>query len=100
MINTLVFDRGALEFRHCDKPDDISKYCDDETNVVWVDVADPTSADFEELAREFGFHPLSIEDCRQEHQRPKVEEYPGYYFIVLYEAELTELVGSAVGDDD
>ncbi len=42
-----------------------------------------------ELAEEFGFHPLSIEDCRNAHQRPKVEEYPGYYFIVLYEAELT-----------
>ena len=44
--------------------------------------------DFEELAESFGFHPLSIEDCRNAHQRPKVEEYSGYYFIVLYEAEL------------
>ena len=48
----------------------------------------PTSEDFKKLAEEFGFHPLSIEDCRNAHQRPKVEEYPGYYFIVLYEAEL------------
>ena len=55
---------------------------------MWVDVADPTSEDFEELAKEFGFHPLSIEDCHNEHQRPKVEEFQGYYFIVLYEAEL------------
>ena len=89
MITTLVFDREAREFKRCDNPDDISKFCEIETHVVWVDVADPTSADFDELAQEFGFHPLSIEDCRQEHQRPKVEEYSGYYFIVLYEAELT-----------
>jgi magnesium transporter len=49
-----------------------------------------TSRDFEELAEEFGFHHLSIEDCQNEHQRPKVEEYAGYYFIVLYEAELVD----------
>ena len=69
MIKTLVFDREAVEFKRCDNPDEISKFCDVETNVVWVDVADPTSADFDELAQEFGFHRLSIEDCRQEHQR-------------------------------
>jgi magnesium transporter len=62
----------------------------DENKIVWADVADPTSKDFIELAEEFNFHHLSIEDCRKEHQRPKVEEYTGYYFIVLYE---TQLVG-------
>jgi magnesium transporter len=30
------------------------------------------------------------QDCRHQHQRPKVEEFPGYYFIVLYEAVLNE----------
>jgi len=51
-------------------------------------VSDPISQDFDALAEEFGFHHLSIEDCRNEHQRPKVEEFEGYYFIVLYEAQL------------
>ena len=90
MINTLVFDRGTLEFKSTDDPEQISNLCEADTNIVWVDVADPTSGDFDELAQEFGFHPLSIEDCRQQHQRPKVEEFPGYYFLVLYEAEWTE----------
>ncbi len=67
---------------------DISELRVEDQNVVWADVTDATSRDFEELAEEFGFHHLSIEDCRTEHQRPKVEEYPGYYFIVVYEAEL------------
>ena len=56
-------------------------------HVVWVDVSDPTGRDFLDLAEEFQFHPISIQDCRSGHQRPKVEEYPGYYLIVLYEAE-------------
>jgi magnesium transporter len=69
---------------------DISDLREIESNVIWADVSDPTSRDFEELAEEFGFHHLSIEDCRNEHQRPKVEEYSGYYFIVLYEAALAD----------
>lgn len=88
MIETLVLNRDSLAFNRVKDPDEISDLCSVTSNIVWVDVADPTSEDFDELAKEFGFHPLSIEDCRNEHQRPKVEEYPGYYFIVLYEAEL------------
>ena len=67
---------------------DISELRQDPQTVVWANVSDPTSQDFEDLAEEFEFHHLSIDDCRNEHQRPKVEEYVGYYFIVLYEASL------------
>jgi len=68
---------------------DISEIRKEPHKVIWADVSDPTSQDFEKLAEEFGFHHLSIEDCRNEHQRPKVEEYAGYYFLVLYEAQLS-----------
>jgi len=88
VLKTIVLDRETKTFTQVDDPDEISELCKNPPNIIWVDVADPTSADFEELAKEFGFHPLSIEDCRNEHQRPKVEEFQGYYFIVLYEAEL------------
>ena len=63
-----------------------------------MDVSDPTSLDFDNLARQFGFHPLSIEDCRHQHQRPKVEEFPGYYFIVLYEAVLNDVGRLQLGE--
>src|SRR5215211_5627297 len=88
MIQTLVLNRESRSFSKHHNPDEISELCSLGPNIVWVDVADPTSEDFDELAKEFGFHALSIEDCRNEHQRPKVEEFQGYYFIVLYEAEL------------
>ncbi|MEW6208187.1 MAG: magnesium/cobalt transporter CorA [Acidobacteriota bacterium] len=90
MLNTLVLDRQTRTFTRITNPDEISNLREIESNIIWVDVPDPTGEDFDELAREFSFHPLSIEDVRQEHQRPKVEEYNGYYFIVLYEAELSE----------
>ena len=88
MITTICLDSAQKKFIRDFPAADISEYCLGKQNVVWADVNDPTSEDFIELAEEFNFHPLSIEDCRNAHQRPKVEEYPGYYFIVLYEAEL------------
>ncbi len=91
MIKTLVLDSESKTFSVIEDIDQIDQLCAVETKLIWMDVSDPTSQDFTDLAREFNFHPLAIEDCRSEHQRPKVEEYQGYYFIVLYEAEL--LVG-------
>jgi magnesium transporter len=88
MITTVCLNKNSKQFTENCVVADISDLREIEDNVVWADVSDPTSRDFEELAEEFGFHRLSIEDCRNEHQRPKVEEYTGYYFMVLYESEL------------
>src|SRR4028119_1382089 len=87
-IRTVCLNTGTKAFTDNCLAADISELRIVNENIVWADVTDPTSSDFEELAEEFGFHHLSIEDCRNEHQRPKIEEYTGYYFIVLYEAEL------------
>lgn len=88
MITTVCLNATSKTFSENCLAADISELRVVEGNIIWADVSDPTSRDFEELAEEFGFHHLSIEDCQNEHQRPKVEEYDGYYFIVLYEAEL------------
>ncbi len=88
MITTVCLNSKSRKFTDNCVAADISELRAEAQNIVWADVSDPTSADFIELAEEFGFHHLSIEDCRSEHQRPKVEEYTGYYFIVLYEAQL------------
>ena len=88
MITTVCLDGSTKKFIEDFPEARISEARLNAKNVVWADVSDPTSEDFLELADEFNFHPLSIEDCRHAHQRPKVEEYQGYYFMVLYEAEL------------
>jgi len=53
-------------------------------NVIWVDVVDPTEADFRTIQEEFKFHPLAIEDAQRRHQRAKVDSYDGYCFIAFY----------------
>jgi magnesium transporter len=52
--------------------------------LVWVDMADPHPRELSWLEQTFGFHQLALEDVALEHQRPKLDTYPGYYFGVLY----------------
>ena len=54
-----------------------------EADVIWVDMEEPTEADEQVLLKVFNFHPLTVEDCRENRHYPKIEEFPGYlYFIV------------------
>jgi len=54
-----------------------------ETGTLWVDMTGPTDADVQIMSEVFQFHPLAIEDTRNQEQRPKIEEYAGYLFIIL-----------------
>ncbi len=54
----------------------------------WLDIENPGKDDYELLEKTFGFHPLTLEDIRHQNQRPKVDEYTGYAFVVLFTAEL------------
>jgi magnesium transporter len=50
---------------------------------VWLDYSQPTKEDLSVLIEPFGLHPLSIEDCVDENQIAKVDDYPRYTFIVF-----------------
>lgn len=50
----------------------------------WVDFHDPTSEEEMELSRFFHFHPLAIEDCLEFVQRPKMDFYDNYLFVVIH----------------
>jgi magnesium transporter len=56
----------------------------------WMDIEAPDEHDFEILSKAFEFHPLTIEDVQNGNQRPKLEEYTGYSFMVLFEAILKD----------
>lgn len=87
MLTTSYLDAKTNKIIHNSSIESIAKLKLQKENIIWTDVADPTNEDFLSLAKEFGFHPLSIEDCIKGHQRPKIEEYTGYYFMVVYEAD-------------
>jgi magnesium transporter len=52
----------------------------------WLDLHEPSEADFELLRDVFKFHPLALEDSEQFGQRPKVEDYGSFVFVVFYGA--------------
>ena len=52
--------------------------------LVWVNVTAPTTADMTYLQERFGFHPLDLEDCLSHIERPKIDEYDDYLFIVMH----------------
>lgn len=49
----------------------------------WINVTRPKLADRDWLEREFGFHPLDFEDVYSRNQRPKLDVYDEYLFIVM-----------------
>jgi magnesium transporter len=53
----------------------------------WLDIEHPSEADYDLLLNGFHFHPLTIEDVQHQNQRPKLEQYPGYTFVVLFAAQ-------------
>jgi magnesium transporter len=50
----------------------------------WLHVEEPSPLERAWLAEHFGFHPLDLEDVMSRNQRPKLDEYPDYIFIVLH----------------
>src|SRR5512146_1365827 len=46
---------------------------------MWIDLA-PTTEHVALVGERFGFHPLALEDCLHEDQRPKFEQYPAALF--------------------
>jgi magnesium transporter len=64
---------------------------------VWVGLFEPTDEEFAVIAREFGLHPLAVEDAVQAHQRPKLDRYGDTLFAVFKTARYVahdELTGS------
>lgn len=55
----------------------------------WLDIEAPDEDDYRLLAEVFRFHALSIEDVRHRDQRPKIEEYADYDFLVIFQASGT-----------
>lgn len=52
--------------------------------LKWHHIIDPTEDDLSYLLDNFHFHPLDIEDCRSVNQRPKIDIYDDYYFLILH----------------
>jgi magnesium transporter len=57
--------------------------------VLWLDLYDPDEEDLRAVAAEFGLHPLAVEDAVHDHQRPKLDHYPGHLFMNVYAVKIS-----------
>jgi magnesium transporter len=59
----------------------------------WVRIENPTALETGWLEEHFDFHSLDLEDVLSRNQRPKIDEYPDYLFIVLHFPVFDRAVG-------
>jgi magnesium transporter len=55
-----------------------------EGHPFWLDLQNPDQGELALLSDVFGFHPLAVEDAHNFGQRPKLEDYDDFVFLVLY----------------
>ncbi|MGZ4286105.1 MAG: magnesium/cobalt transporter CorA [Solirubrobacteraceae bacterium] len=55
-------------------------------HFFWLDLTSPSHEQLGKLQELFGFHPLAIEDSEEFRQRPKLDNYGDYVFLVFYGA--------------
>src|SRR2546421_3967132 len=59
----------------------------------WIHIERPRAIDRAWLEEHFDFHPLDYEDVFSRNQRPKIDEYDDYLFIVLHFPRFDKQVG-------
>jgi magnesium transporter len=53
-------------------------------DLTWVNIEQPTTVETDYLAQNYHFNQLDLDDCLSRRQRPKIDEYEDYLFVVLH----------------
>ena len=86
-MEIFVYREGSENVEEGFTREELPNLLGDKSNVVWVDLQGETDEQVE-LAKDvllhvFNFHPLTVEDCLETRNQPKVEPFDEYlYFIV------------------
>lgn len=86
MIRSFVFSQKQGNLVSQDIGLDLLKvFLADEGVQFWVDASESTDEEVKQLLEGvFAFHPLAIEDCLTVSERPKIDEYETYVFMVIH----------------
>jgi magnesium transporter len=83
-MEILVYRRGDHKVQEGVPLDQLPELLKDQSAVIWVNMESPTQEDERVLLEVFKFHPLTVEDCRENRHYPKVEEFPGYIYLIVH----------------
>ena len=99
VITLIEYDRGHLEEHTITNKDELVS-CLDNPRVTWINIDGLGDIDvLRTLGSQFNLHPLALEDVLATGQRPKLEQYDGYLFIIaqmLYLNEQKQMCGEQV----
>lgn len=82
LINCSAYENGRRVARL--QPAEISDWLKRPSGFVWVALKDASADELALMQQEFDLHPLAVEDARNGHQRPKLEEYGDTLFCVAH----------------
>ena len=87
-MEIFLYRQGAQSIEEGFEASDLPALLADKTNVVWVDLMGDTDESIEEtkqvLLEIFHFHPLTVEDCIETRNAPKVEAFPDYFYFIVH----------------
>src|SRR5580765_7208812 len=87
--------RGTVTTRPPEQPETPNVEIIEANGLRWINIERPRAVDRAWLEEHFDFHPLDYEDLFSRNQRPKVDEYDDYLFVVLqfpkYDARVKRL---------
>ncbi len=82
-ITIIDYDSKGFVEKEVKTPDECLRYLKQKRTVTWINVDGlMDKAVLEDLCEKFNVHPLVIEDILNTEQRPKVEDYEAYLYIV------------------
>ena len=82
--HTRLYEAGGVVAEGFDAREIPDKLREHPKAVLWLDLLDPDENDLRAVAAEFRLHPLAVEDAVHDHQRPKLDRYPGHLFMNVY----------------
>ncbi|MGB8952547.1 MAG: magnesium/cobalt transporter CorA [Candidatus Aminicenantales bacterium] len=82
-ITVIDYDEGHLEEKEAQKVEECFPYKDTPT-VTWINISGLHDVEIiEKLGAQFGLHPLILEDILNTGQRPKMEDFGDYIYLVV-----------------
>ena len=88
-ITTFNYSSIKCEEQQVTNPDDLAPPGDE--SVAWVNVGGVHKTTvLEALGKQFSLHPLLLEDVANTDQRPKLDDYETYFFLVMKMLSLTD----------
>ncbi len=83
-MKTLIYDRKKETIKFDTPKKDMVALVGNANYIMWLDIDEPYKEDMDWLKENFNFHPLDLEDCISLIERPKIDLYEDYHFLVTH----------------